>query len=171
VPRALSRAQKDSLMAIIEFPSVETAAEDGLLAVGGDLEVSSLVLAYKNGVFPWPIYSDDLLTWFAPDPRAVLFLEEFRVPRRLTRKRRSVPWEFRINTSFTEVINACASSSTRKSRDAGTWITEPLKNAYIELHRAGYAHSIECFNEGQLVGGLYGVAVGRLFAGESMFFR
>lgn len=161
-------------MAIQLFPPVWAADEHGLLAVGGDLEPSSLLLAYKSGIFPWPLVGKELL-WFAPPQRALLFLDSFHTPRRLKRTLRQNPAEIRVNTCFPEVISACATSTNRRNiqgrTEAGTWITEQMIEGYIRLHEAGYCHSIECFRDGRLIGGLYGVAIAGMFAGESMFYR
>ncbi|HCU23653.1 MAG TPA: leucyl/phenylalanyl-tRNA--protein transferase [Deltaproteobacteria bacterium] len=155
-------------MAILRFPSVETAGPEGLLAVGGDLEVPSLKLAYESGVFPWP-NEDFPLLWFAPPLRAILKFEELRVPPRLHRELKGKKFHFSVDRNFPAVIKACAEGSTRKSW--GTWITLRMIEAYIRFHRAGYAHSFECYDEkDRLVGGMYGVSIGGMFAGESMFF-
>lgn len=156
-------------MAIIDFPPVELADENGLLAVGGDLEEESLYLAYRSGIFPWPILADGVLAWFAPKRRAIVFLEDFHIPERLARKRRRAEYTFRIDTSFETVIRSCAESPNRRGQQ-GTWITEEMIEAYIAFHHAGWSHSIECFHDEKLVGGLYGVAMGKMFAGESMFY-
>jgi len=155
-------------MVIAAFPPVGDADEDGLLAVGGDLEIPSLLLAYRNGIFPWPLNAR-LLAWFAPPERGVLFFDRFHVPRSLRRERARSSLEFRIDTAFEEVIAACA-TVPRARGPAGTWITPAMVRAYTALHRAGHAHSFEAWADGELVGGMYGVSINGMFAGESMFF-
>lgn len=150
----------------MEFPPATTANRDGLVAVGGDLSVERLLLAYRSGIFPWPIFDDDLMTWFSPDPRAILELDQLRVSRSLQKVIRRGTFTVTVNRDFSAVIKACASPAPGRT---STWITRELKRAYVELHRAGYAHSVESWLDDELVGGLYGVAVGGLFAGESMF--
>jgi leucyl/phenylalanyl-tRNA---protein transferase len=143
-------------------------AEDGLLAVEGDLSKERLLLAYRSGIFPW--YSeDDPVIWWAPDPRMVLFPEEMHISRRLIRTVRSGRYALTMNRAFGEVITACA-AVPRRGQD-GTWIMPEMIAAYTDLHTAGYAHSIECWRGGELAGGLYGVALGRCLFGESMFSR
>lgn len=158
-------------MVIARFPPVELADRHGLLAVGGDLEVASLLLAYRGGIFPWPV-EEDVLTWFAPKKRAVLFLDKFTPPRSLLKslKKDLSRISFAINRDFESVIKACAELKNR-GRQQGTWITGEIVQGYLGFHRAGYAHSVECYIDGELKGGLYGVSVGRMFAGESMFYR
>lgn len=156
-------------MTILEFPPVHSADEQGLLAVGGDLDIDSLLLAYRSGVFPWPL-NQEILTWFAPPERAVLFLEEFHIPRSLRKEMRRANYSFGFDKNFETVINSCAELKNRGSQ-SGTWITDAIVEAYIRLNRAGYCHSIECYHDDQLVGGLYGVSIGGMFAGESMFYR
>lgn len=153
---------------IIKFPPLETAdPENGLLAIGGDLEVESLALAYRSGIFPWP-HNDRSLLWFAPPMRAVLDFEAFHIPRRLKRHLKKANFSFQINKDFPAVIKACALSKHRGS----TWITPNMIEAYIDFHKAGFAYSFETYDESEaLVGGLYGVKIGRFFAGESMFYR
>ncbi|MFO1463186.1 MAG: leucyl/phenylalanyl-tRNA--protein transferase [bacterium] len=156
-------------MTILRFPPIETASPEGLLAIGGDLEVASLKLAYENGIFPWPT-EDYPLLWFAPPRRAVLEFKDFHVPRRLQRELRAKSFRCAADRNFPAVIRACAAGRTRKSR--GTWINASMIDAYRRFHEAGYAHSFECYSpEGKLVGGLYGVAIGKMFAGESMFYH
>lgn len=157
-------------MVITAFPPIESADESGLLAVGGDLEVESLLLAYSSGIFPWPIVDDSTLTWFCPPERAVLFLSEFKVSRRLRREKARTTYAYSFNAAFPEVIEECALSKNRTGQD-GTWITEHLRRAYNDFHRAGYAFSVECRDGGALAGGLYGVAIGEMVAGESLFYR
>lgn len=150
------------------FPPVEESEPDGLLAVGGDLSPSRLLTAYGKGIFPW--YSDGLpILWHSPDPRFVLDPERFHLPRSLKKTLTRGTYEFRLDTAFEPVISACASSARPGQR--GTWITGEMKEAYCELHRLGYAHSAESWKDGELVGGLYGVALGSIFFGESMFTR
>lgn len=151
-------------MAIRAFPPVELADEYGLLAVGGDLEIPSLLLAYQNGIFPWPMRGEERIPWFAPPKRAILFLEDFCPSKSLIKTANS--FELRVNSAFPAVIRACG-----EYRKGGTWITEKIEQAYLDLHNAGFAHSIESFRDGKLVGGLYGVCLGGLFTGESMFYR
>ncbi len=156
---------------IVQFPPVELADdESGLLAVGGDLEIASLELAYRNGIFPWPVSEHDPILWFAPPERAILEFDKLRIPRRLKRELKKVRFELRINTCFAEVIKACARSTNRRGQP-GTWLTADMIDAFIRFHEVGMAHSFETFDEhGKLVGGMYGVKIGRYFAGESMFY-
>jgi leucyl/phenylalanyl-tRNA--protein transferase len=140
---------------------------NGLLAVGGTLTPEWLIHAYARGVFPWYSAEQPIL-WWAPDPRAVLLPEEFRVSRSLARSIRRRGYETRIDTAFESVVEACAGP---RHGSAGTWITPEMHAAYVELHQRGLAHSFETWAGGELVGGLYGVAIGRVFFGESMFTR
>jgi leucyl/phenylalanyl-tRNA--protein transferase len=156
-------------MTIIEFPPVETADEDGILAIGGDLEPESIVLAYSNGIFPWPL-NERLLAWFAPPQRAVLFLNEFHIGRSLKKALRSSGFSCSIDTAFSEVISHCAEVVNRGEQDS-TWITDELRDAYIKLHTLGFAHSFETYLGDTLVGGIYGMQVGNFFAAESSFYR
>jgi len=156
-------------MAILEFPPVETASPEGLLALGGDMEVESLLLAYRQGIFPWPT-EDFPLLWFSPPERAILDFKDFKVSKRMDREIRAKKFTYAIDRRFYEVIAACAAGMTRKTR--GTWITRDILKAYRAFHEAGYAHSFECYNaRGKLVGGMYGVSVGRMLCGESMFYH
>jgi leucyl/phenylalanyl-tRNA---protein transferase len=148
------------------FPHPMLAEPDGLLAIGGDLSVQRLLLAYSSGIFPW--YSDNTpILWFSPDPRLVLSLPDLHVSRRLGKIIRSGKFEVEFDMSFEDVIRSC--SAVSRKGQSGTWITEEMTEAYIELHKEGYAHSAETYLDGKLVGGLYGVALGRAFFGESMF--
>ncbi len=152
----------------IIFPDPQFAEPDGLLAVGGDLSASRLLAAYQQGIFPW--YSeDDPILWWSPAPRLVLLPEEFHLPKRLGRTIRKKIFEVRADTAFADVISSCA--SLRQEVGEGTWITAAMQDAYIHLHELGFAHSLECWFEGQLVGGLYGICLDRIFFGESMFSR
>jgi leucyl/phenylalanyl-tRNA--protein transferase len=152
------------------FPPVEAADADGLLGVGGQLTVQWLQAAYERGIFPWPICvgGGHILAWFSPDPRAVLELTRLHVSRRLRRRLRSPVYRVTFDTAFEQVIAACAEP---RSDDDGTWITPGLRRAYVQLHKAGFAHSVEVWRGEQLVGGLYGVALGGAFSAESMFHR
>jgi leucyl/phenylalanyl-tRNA--protein transferase len=147
------------------FPPVDYA-EDGLLAVGGDLSPERLVLAYSQGIFPWYEEGQPIL-WHSPDPRMVLLPRELKVTRSLRKTLRKGVYDVRLDTAFEDVIGACA-TTPRPGQD-GTWITRGMKRAYAELHRRGVAHSVETWLHGRLVGGLYGVSLGAAFFGESMF--
>src|SRR3990172_7429475 len=152
----------------ILFPPVDHA-ENGLLAVGGDLSPERLVAAYSQGIFPWYSEGEPIL-WHSPDPRFVLTTESFRVPRRLERTRRTNSrLRLSLDEAFEDVIEACSRAPRPGQR--GTWITEEMKAAYVELHRLGFAHSVEAWREEKLAGGLYGVSLGGAFFGESMFAR
>jgi len=150
----------------LEFPPVELANEDGLLAVGGDLSSERLLLAYKNGIFPW-FNDDSLIMWWSPDPRMVLFPEKVKVAKSMRKVLRDGNFELTQNKCFEKVLEQCAKVH-RKGQD-GTWITPEMKNAYMELYKKGYAKSYEVWEGGNLVGGLYGVDLGHVFCGESMF--
>jgi len=148
------------------FPDPALAEDDGLLAVGGDLSIQRLLLAYQNGIFPW--YCDETpILWYAPHERFVLFPEELAISKSLRRVLKSDAFRVTVDRSFEKVISAC-SAMPRPGQD-GTWIIPDMIAAYIDLHRQGYAHSIEVWQNDELAGGLYGVAVGRVFCGESMF--
>ena len=152
----------------IAFPPPHFAEEDGLLAVGGNLQPERLLAAYEAGIFPW--YSDGQpILWWSPDPRLVLFPGEFHRSRSLRKTSRRGTFELRFDTAFAEVITACAGAP--RSYGEGTWITDEMKQAYTRLHELGYAHSIECWHEGTLAGGVYGLSLGSCFFGESMFTR
>lgn len=150
------------------FPPAGRALREpnGLLAMGGDLAPERLLNAYRHGIFPWYSAGEPIL-WWCPDPRMVFDTDTFALPSRLRRKLRSSAWEVRADTAFEQVISACA-TSPRPGQD-GTWITGDMQAAYLELHRLGHAHSVEVFDGVRLVGGIYGVAAGRMFFGESMF--
>jgi leucyl/phenylalanyl-tRNA--protein transferase len=147
------------------FPPVETSLEEpsGLLCAGADLSLERLLAAYRRGIFPWFSRGEPIL-WWSPDPRMVLYCAELKVPRSLAKSARNKDYELRIDSAFARVLEGCAAR-----RD--TWLGPAMRSAYLGLHRAGYAHSFETWRAGELVGGLYGVAIGRLFFGESMFSR
>ena len=147
------------------FPPPQLASKEGVLAIGGDLNIDRLLLAYQTGVFPW--YSDgDPIIWWSPDPRLVLFPDEIRVSRTLEKVLKKNQFQVTMDTRFEQVISECA--GTRRDKE-GTWIVDDMIDAYISLHRAGYAHSVEVWQDENLAGGLYGVSLGRAFFGESMF--
>ena len=151
------------------FPPLESAHDSGLLAIGGDLSPERLLLAYSLGIFPWYNPGEPIL-WWSPDPRCVLFPDEFHISRSLLRQLRRHPYRLSVNEDFSAVIYWC-----RRLRAGpgghGTWITSEMMRAYRRLHELGFAHSIECWDGETLVGGLYGVCIGRCFFGESMFSR
>ncbi len=151
------------------FPDPALALRDpnGLLAFGGDLSPQRLLAAYEQGVFPWFSHGDPLL-WWSPDPRCVFRTDNVHVSRRLARTLRRSHWTLSIDRAFIEVMHACAAP---RGADPGTWITQEMIEAYARLHRMGHAHSLEVWNEGELVGGIYGVSIGRGFSAESMFSR
>ena len=150
------------------FPPPDYADPSGLLAVGGDLSCERLLEAYRLGIFPW--YSDDQpILWWSPDPRLVLKLDEFKVSRSLRKTLKKDVFKVTLDRAFEEVIRGCASAPREGQR--GTWITKEMQQAYIELHGLGYAHSVETWWGEELVGGLYGVSLGKAFFGESMFHR
>ena len=149
------------------FPPAESAAPDGLVGVGGQLTSDWIVDAYRHGIFPWPS-SPRVLGWWSPDPRGIFELDQFHISRRLARRLRSGEFTVTFDRDFAGVIEGCASAA---GRVRNTWITPELKRAYIRLHAEGIAHSVETWQEEQLVGGVYGIAIGGLFAGESMFYR
>ena len=150
------------------FPPLETALVEpnGLLAAGADLSTERLVAAYRRGIFPW-FSGDQPILWWSPEPRMVLHVAEFRLQRSLAKRIRAATFEVRVDTEFRAVIEACA--ATPRPGQGGTWITPTIIDAYCEMHRLGYAHSVESWKEGRLVGGLYGIALDRMFFGESMF--
>lgn len=147
------------------FPPVQLAEPDGLLAIGGDLSMQRLLAAYRNGIFPW--YEDKDILWWCPDPRFVLFPYELKVSKSMFRLLQHDAFTFTVNKAFAEVIACCKNIS--RNGQHGTWITDEVEAAYTRLHQAGYAHSAEAWANGRLVGGLYGVRLGNVFFGESMF--
>jgi leucyl/phenylalanyl-tRNA--protein transferase len=150
----------------LAFPPPEGASTEGIVAVGGDVSPERLVLAYSQGIFPWPHEGLPLL-WFSPDPRFVLPLDRVRVARSLRKRIRAGTYEVRIDSAFEQVMTHCA-RVPRPGQD-GTWITDDMRRGYAVLHERGFAHSVESYLDGELVGGLYGVCIGQCFTGESMF--
>lgn len=150
----------------IVFPPCHYAEPDGLLAIGGDLSIERLLLAYSLGIFPW--YSEDTpILWWSPDPRLVLFPDELKIAKSLQRVLKKGMFRVTLDNAFQEVMERCA--TVRRKQGEGTWIMPEMIEAYCRLHELGYAHSVESWYEGELVGGLYGVALGGIFFGESMF--
>lgn len=162
-------------MAILKFPSVELADEHGLLAQGGDLEVSSLVLAYSEGIFPWPYSDYHPITWYSPDPRGVLDYSDLHLSTSFKKFIKKTDLVVKFNEDFEEVILGCAASTNRKGQDpnsmSSTWITRKMIEAYIALYYAGHAHCVSVYQGDQLVGGLYGVKIKKFYSGESMFYK
>lgn len=152
------------------FPAVETTLDEpqGLLAAGGDLSIERLTRAYKKGIFPWYSLGEPIL-WWSPDPRFVLIPEEIKISRSLAKNIRNLKFDIRMDTDFEQVISLCG-NQPRKDQP-GTWITDEMRLAYIDMHHAGHAHCVECWNGDDLVGGLYGIHTGQVFCGESMFSR
>ncbi|MGW8257402.1 MAG: leucyl/phenylalanyl-tRNA--protein transferase [Thermoguttaceae bacterium] len=151
------------------FPPAEDAKAEGLIGFGGKLSPEWLIDAYSHGIFPWPMGAVDRpMPWWSPDPRAIIEFADFHIPRRLKRTIRSKRFEVALDRDFEAVIHACAKAAGRRGR---TWLTSRMINAYIRLHRLGHAHSVEAWHEKKLAGATYGVAIGGLFAAESMFYR
>jgi leucyl/phenylalanyl-tRNA---protein transferase len=149
----------------IWFPPTEAADEDGLLAIGGDLSVERLLAAYQKGIFPW--YNEDVPLWWSPDPRFVLLPQQLKVSKSMQQLLRQQKMQCSSNQCFRQVVQHCQQAK-RKEQD-GTWISPTVLEAYCQLHALGFAHSIECWQNGELVGGFYGVLLGKVFFGESMF--
>jgi len=147
------------------FPPVQMAEPVGLLAMGGDLSVERLLLAYKSGIFPW--YDGDIPLWWSPDPRFVLFPPDLRVSKSMQQLLKKNTFQFTVNACFSEVIHHC--KNIKRDNQHGTWITDEVESAYARLHALGYAHSAEAWIDGKLAGGLYGIRLGKVFFGESMF--
>jgi leucyl/phenylalanyl-tRNA--protein transferase len=148
------------------FPRQDLADDEGLLAIGGDLRPERLLLAYANGIFPW-FNEEDPILWWCPDPRFVMFPDKLKISKSMKQVLRRGVFEFRYDRDFEGVIRNCAGAY--RGEDVGTWITEEMIRAYLEMHRLGFAHSAESWQDGVLVGGLYGVRLGNMFFGESMF--
>ena len=150
----------------IDFPSVENTNEEGILALGGDLSTERLIHAYKNGIFPW--YSEkEPIVWYCPNPRMVLFFERLKISKSLRKIIRDQEFRVTFNQNFEEVISNC--KSIQRGDNLGTWITNEMEEAYLKLHKEGKAKSVEVWQDKQLVGGLYGIDLGNVFCGESMF--
>ncbi len=146
------------------FPPAATADENGFVAIGADVTPSTLLAAYRNGLFPMPLKENEMMGWWSPDPRGVLWLDDLNVSRSLGKSLKN--FEIKVDTAFEEVVVSCADPTRPKG-----WIDEQIISAYLDLHSLGWAHSVEAWDEDGLAGGLYGVSIGGLFAGESMFYR
>ena len=150
----------------IWFPPVHTASPEGILAVGGDLSVKRLLLAYQNGIFPW-FNEDDPIVWYCPNTRMVLFPDKLKVSKSMQQLIKKDKFKVTFNTAFKEVVSNCKNINRKEAK--GTWITDEMEKAYNNLHQQGYAKSVEVWLDGELAGGLYGVDLGKVFCGESMF--
>ena len=150
----------------ISFPPVEAADENGIVAIGGDLSTERLLLAYRSGIFPW-YNEDEPIIWWCPDPRFVLFPDDLKISKSMQAVLRNGKFRFTINRAFAQVIQNC--KTIERNGQDGTWITAAVQKAYTELHTLGFAHSAEAWMNGELVGGLYGIRMGSIFFGESMF--
>lgn len=159
-------------MASICFPSPESANEDGLVFVGGDVTPENILAAYKAGIFPWPVSINLPMTWFSPDPRGVLFCDDFKVNKTLKKFLKKTTFTCTHNQNFKKVILECAKHHEfYKTNPYGTWITPEMIDGYVELFKSGNAYSIEVWDNKELVGGVYGVLIGKFFSAESMFFK
>ncbi len=150
------------------FPPTQNASKEGLIAVGGDLSVKRMLLAYRQGIFPWYNQNEPIM-WWCPDPRFVLFPSEIKVSKSMRRILKKADYDIRFNQAFEKVIINCSIAPRKGQR--GTWLTDEMIDSYTRLHRLGYAHSVETWQDGKLVGGLYGISIGKVFYGESMFSR
>lgn len=149
----------------LRFPDPHSATDDGLVAIGGDFSVERLLLAYRSGIFPW---TENPITWWSPDPRGIFELDQFHISRSFERFLRKNPYTITTDRAFRQVMEGCAAPGSGRGE---TWIAPQFIEAYSRLHQQGHAHSVECWRGDELVGGIYGVAAGGLFAGESMFHR
>lgn len=153
----------------IKFPHPNLANEDGIVAIGGTLESEMLIEAYQEGIFPWPVSEEYPLCWFSPNPRGVIFTDQFKVPKSFKKKISKFDREIKIvfNENFEQVLKNC--QQTNRKNQTSTWITQEIIDGYVEFHKLGYAYSIEAHRDGKLVAGLYGVNIGQFFSGESMY--
>lgn len=148
------------------FPPVSSASAEGVVAFGGNLSTERLLLAYKSGIFPW--YSEGYpITWYSPDPRMVLFPKDIKISKSMRQFLKKNPFEIRFNSAFADVIHNC--KIVKRKGEAGTWITDDMEKSYKELHKLGWAKSVEVYENNELIGGLYGIDLGTIFCGESMF--
>jgi leucyl/phenylalanyl-tRNA--protein transferase len=154
----------------IIFPPIENADEHGLVAIGGDFSVDTLLTAYLQGIFPWPISAEMPYTWFSPDPRGILFIPKAHRPKSFLKWKKKTSWHIKYNVDFEKIIQNCAHSSTRKEGDE-TWIFPPIIEGYTQLFHQGFAYCVGTYDGEELVGGLYGVRINNYVSGESMFFK
>lgn len=150
----------------LSFPDIHTADKEGLVAIGGDLSVARLQMAYQQGIFPW-YNEDEPILWWSPDPRCVIYTDQIHISRSMRSTLQNPDYRFSINEAFHEVIHLC--SQIERKGQSGTWLLDDMKNAYIQLYNEGWAYSAECWFQGKLVGGLYGILMPSVFCGESMF--
>lgn len=154
---------------MIQFPNPRDTTPEGIVAIGGNLQVETLKAAYSKGIFPWPQEGYPMI-WFSPDPRGVLDFADFRVPESLKKfAKKHLHWSYTINQAFPEVIQNCRLQ--KRPNQSGTWILPEMQKAYTDFFRAGFVKSLECWEQGELIGGIYGVEINNVFAGESMFFK
>ena len=151
------------------FPAPENANDQGVVAIGGNLDLETLITAYTQGIFPWPISKDYPLTWFSPNPSGVIDFKDFKIPKSLKKLMKNNPYQIKFNNNFAEVIKECAASTRKNQKD--TWINNDIIRGYIELFNQKLAYSVETYRDDRLVGGLYGVCIGQIISGESMFFN
>ncbi len=152
------------------FPPVDQASEEGIVAIGGDLTVETLYDAYTHGIFPWPISTEYPLAWFSPDPRGILEYKDLHISKSLQKLIKKNIYVVKMNHDFSKTINCCATSANRKNQK-GTWITSAIIDSYIKMHQAGFAYSVEVYDQqNEMVGGIYGVCIGKYISGESMFY-
>jgi len=149
------------------FPDVESANEDGLLAIGGDLSIITLTEAYTRGIFPWPVSDEYPLTWFAPNPRGILEFKDFHISKSFQKFIQKTQFTIHFNKDFEKIIHQC--SVVKRKHESGTWINQEIIDAYIQMHQQGLAYCVGTYNKDKLVGGLYGVCIGEIISGESMF--
>ncbi len=156
-------------MPVIVFPPIESASDEGLLAIGGNLDNETLLAAYTQGIFPWPVSKETPLTWFSPDPRGLLYIENFHTSKSFLKFLKKNPFKVKFNSDFRSVIEKCCLID--RKHEEGTWITNEIINAYHSFFDDGHAYSVEVYQNEKLVGGLYGVIIGEYISGESMFFE
>tara|TARA_B100001971_G_scaffold215192_1_gene259837 strand:+ start:89825 stop:90487 length:663 start_codon:yes stop_codon:yes gene_type:complete len=152
---------------VVKFPNVEEANEDGLLAIGGDLSITTLTEAYTHGIFPWPVSEQYPLTWFAPNPRGILEFVNYKRPKSFEKFLKKTDYYAKFNTDFEAIILHCA--NVKRKHESGTWINQAIIDGYINMFHNGLAYCVGTYEKGELIGGLYGVSIGEIISGESMF--
>lgn len=151
----------------VKFPPVDSASEDGLLAIGGSLDIDTLITAYKSGIFPWPVEDGYPMTWFSPNPRGIIQLDEFKISKSLNKFMNKSPYEVRFNEDFLSIITRC--SVIKRKHESGTWIYQNIIDGYLELFNNKFAYCVAVYLDNKIVGGLYGICIGEIISGESMF--